>query len=135
MSIFQQPGYPENNNPYQSDSSLSLSQNSSKILIGCGVLLVIMVVIFCLFSLLSSGNSSSGILAGATAAIAVPILLCACAIPVVCWLYPLIDCLQNEPSDSNDKLVWVLLILFLGGIGGIFYLILRRPDRIRMYGR
>ncbi len=46
--------------------------------------------------------------------------------------WPLVDCLCNEPSDGNDKFTWVLVIIFLGPIGGLMYILIRRPQRIAM---
>lgn len=51
------------------------------------------------------------------------------------WVWMLIDCATNEPSEGNDKLIWILVILFTSGIGALIYLIVRRPERIRMYGK
>ena len=51
------------------------------------------------------------------------------------WLWTLVDCATKEPSEGNDKLVWVLIILLTNWIGAIIYLIVRRPERIRKHGR
>lgn len=50
------------------------------------------------------------------------------------WVWALVDCLRNEPGDGNDKTVWTLVILFLHGLGGALYLLVRRPQRIREVG-
>ena len=42
------------------------------------------------------------------------------------WIWMLIDCLQNAPSQGNEKLTWVLVIILLGPLGAILYLILQR---------
>jgi hypothetical protein len=47
----------------------------------------------------------------------------------------LIDCLVNEPSEGNDKIIWVLVIIFTGWIGALIYLFARRPRRKEKYGR
>ena len=47
------------------------------------------------------------------------------------WVWMLIDCLTNEPSVGNDKLVWALVILFLNGLGALLYYFVRRPQRER----
>ena len=54
---------------------------------------------------------------------------------IVVLLLPLADCLINEPDIGNRKLVWTLAILFLGPIGGLLYLLLRRPERIAEFGK
>ena len=53
----------------------------------------------------------------------------------VFWVWMLIDCLTNEPSEGNDKLIWVLVIFFLHLLGGVIYYFARRPERIRTYGK
>ena len=52
----------------------------------------------------------------------------------VFWIWALIDCIAREPSEGNDKLIWVLVIVFLHSIGALIYCIARRPERIRRYG-
>ena len=50
------------------------------------------------------------------------------------WIWMLIDCVTNEPSEGHDKLIWALVILFAHGMGAIIYFMARRPDRIEKYG-
>jgi len=45
------------------------------------------------------------------------------------WVAVLVDCLGNEPSQGNDKIAWVLVILFLPVLGAILYVAVRRPHR------
>ena len=51
------------------------------------------------------------------------------------WIWMLIDCISNEPSPGNDKIIWVLVILLLHGIGAMIYYFVRRPQRIGQFGR
>ncbi len=51
------------------------------------------------------------------------------------WIWAIIDCVTKEPSEGNDKIIWFLLILFTTIIGALIYCIVRRPERIRLYGR
>ena len=53
----------------------------------------------------------------------------------ILWIWMLIDCLINEPSEGNDKVIWVLVIIFTGWIGALIYLLARRPQRVAKYGR
>ena len=46
------------------------------------------------------------------------------------WVWMLIDCALNEPTAGNDKLIWVLVILFAQVLGAILYLLVRRPQRL-----
>tara|TARA_R110002095_G_scaffold28595_6_gene28499 strand:+ start:1691 stop:1915 length:225 start_codon:yes stop_codon:yes gene_type:complete len=54
---------------------------------------------------------------------------------LVMWIWMLVDCLQNEPSTGNDKVIWVLLMVFLGIIGSLLYYFIRRPQRIEQFGK
>ena len=49
----------------------------------------------------------------------------------VFWLWMLVDCAMNEPGDSDDKIVWVLIILFTSVIGALVYFLVRRPQRLK----
>ena len=52
----------------------------------------------------------------------------------VFWIWMLVDCLVKEPSDTNDKLLWALIIFFGHLLGALLYVLVRRPERQRMYG-
>jgi len=51
------------------------------------------------------------------------------------WIWMLVDCINNEPSEGNDRLVWVIVIALVGAIGALIYFIARRPTRKKLYGR
>ncbi len=51
------------------------------------------------------------------------------------WVWPLVDCIKNEPSTGNEKIVWTVVILLANFLGGLLYLIIRRPERINRYGK
>ena len=51
------------------------------------------------------------------------------------WLWMLIDCATKEPSDGNDKLIWIIVIIFTHLLGALVYFFIRRPKRIEEYGR
>jgi len=53
----------------------------------------------------------------------------------VLWVWMLVDCATKEPSEGNDKIVWILVIVFTHFIGALIYLLARRPKRIQLYGR
>jgi hypothetical protein len=53
----------------------------------------------------------------------------------VFWIWMLVDCLMNEPSQGNDKLIWGLVILFTHFVGALIYFVIRRPTRIHELGR
>lgn len=50
------------------------------------------------------------------------------------WIWALLDCIQKEPPEQ-DRLVWMLVIILAQFLGAILYVIVRRPERIRRYGR
>lgn len=51
------------------------------------------------------------------------------------WIWMLIDCATKEPSEVNDKVIWILVILFTHFIGALIYYFVRRPERKRLLGR
>ncbi len=51
------------------------------------------------------------------------------------WIWMLIDCAMNEPGEGNDKIVWILVIIFTHWIGALIYLFVRRPRRVAEHGR
>ena len=53
----------------------------------------------------------------------------------ILWIWMLIDCITKEPSEGNDKLIWILVIVFTGVIGAAIYYFVRRPERIQNFGQ
>jgi hypothetical protein len=51
------------------------------------------------------------------------------------WIWMLIECLTKETDEGNNRLIWVLVIVFLHALGAILYFIIRRPERKRLLGR
>jgi hypothetical protein len=51
------------------------------------------------------------------------------------WIWAIVDCATKEPSEGNDKIIWILVIVFTHLIGAILYVLIRRPERVRKYGR
>lgn len=51
------------------------------------------------------------------------------------WVWMLVDCATKEPAEGNDKLIWILVIVFTNLIGALIYFLVRRPERIRTCGR
>jgi len=51
------------------------------------------------------------------------------------WIWMLIDCATKESNEGNDKLVWILVIIFTHWLGALIYLLVRRPKRIEELGR
>lgn len=49
----------------------------------------------------------------------------------VLWIWMIVDCVQYERSDSNNKIIWVLIILLTHVVGAIIYFFMRRQPRVR----
>jgi hypothetical protein len=54
---------------------------------------------------------------------------------IIFWIWMLVDCALNEPSEGNDKIVWIIIIVFAQLIGAIIYFFARRPKRMAELGR
>jgi len=53
---------------------------------------------------------------------------------IVLWIWTLINCIKNEPTEGNERIVWVVVIAATHWIGAIIYLIARRPHRKALLG-
>jgi prolipoprotein diacylglyceryltransferase len=51
------------------------------------------------------------------------------------WIWMIIDCAKNEPDDGNDKIVWILVVVLAGVIGAAVYYFVRRPERMKKFGK
>lgn len=45
------------------------------------------------------------------------------------WIWMLIDCATKEPDTGNNKVVWILIIVFAHVVGALLYFFVRRPQR------
>ena len=52
----------------------------------------------------------------------------------VLWIMMIIEVVQKEPSEGNDKIIWLLVVILLHWLGALIYFLVRRPERIRKYG-
>ena len=84
-----------------------------------------------LLGAVESGGSAQGIVA----ILFVILMMGVGLLAVVFWIWMLIDCIKNEPAEGNDKIIWVLVIVLLQGLGAIIYYFARRGDRIQQYGK
>ena len=53
---------------------------------------------------------------------------------IAVWGWMLTECLVHEPNDGPAKPLWAVLILATGPVGALGYWILRRGERLRLYG-
>ena len=64
-------------------------------------------------------------------AAAMMILFCLLALAATAfWLWMLVDALMNEP-DTNQKILWFLVIFFLHFVGAIIYFAVRKAGSMR----
>ncbi len=61
--------------------------------------------------------------------ILIPIWLSIVISLTVLWIWTLIDCIKNEPTEGNERIVWVVVIAVTHWVGALIYLIVRRPQR------
>jgi len=47
------------------------------------------------------------------------------------WIWMLIDCITKETDRSNERLLWIIVIVFTHLLGAILYFILRKNKRNR----
>jgi hypothetical protein len=64
----------------------------------------------------------------------IPIWLSIVVGVTVLWIWTLIDCIKNEPTEGNERIVWVVVIAVTHLIGALIYLIVRRPQRKFLLG-
>ena len=53
----------------------------------------------------------------------------------ILWIWMLVECATKEPSEGNDKIIWILVILLAGWIGALIYFLARRPKRRAAFGQ
>jgi len=53
---------------------------------------------------------------------------------LIFWISMIVECATKEPSQGNDKIVWIVIIVFTQLIGALIYYFVRRPQRIAQYG-
>ncbi len=47
----------------------------------------------------------------------------------VFWIWMIVDCAQRKMKD-NDKVVWILVLVFLGWLGAtVYYFVIKRSDK------
>ena len=59
---------------------------------------------------------------------------CFAVTALVFWIWMIVECATKEPSQGNDKIVWIVIIIFAQLIGALIYYFVRRPERIARYG-
>ena len=49
----------------------------------------------------------------------------------VFWIWSLVDCLKSEWKNPSDKVVWLLVILFLNLFGSILYVLISPSKKMK----
>ncbi len=75
-----------------------------------------------------------GLLSGLFELMLVLMFLAVGVIGTIFWIWMLVDCATKEPSTSNDKIVWVVIIALTHLLGAAIYFFVRRPRRILEVG-
>jgi hypothetical protein len=42
------------------------------------------------------------------------------------WIWALVDCIQTQSNQNNEKLIWVLIIIFTHFLGALLYFLLKK---------
>jgi len=66
----------------------------------------------------------------------IPLVLSPCAlvaflfglIATVFWIWMLIHCIQNPRLDGTTRLIWILVTIFLHGLGALLYFFLGKES-------
>jgi Phospholipase_D-nuclease N-terminal len=49
-------------------------------------------------------------------------------------IWMIVDCALNETRVGNERLIWIIITVFVPYVGAIVYYLFRRPERIRALG-
>jgi hypothetical protein len=49
---------------------------------------------------------------------------------LILWIWALVDCLQNSSLQGTEKLIWVIVIIFVPFLGSILYLLIGRKKSV-----
>ena len=49
---------------------------------------------------------------------------------LILWIWALVDCLTNASLQGTDKLIWVIVIVFLPLLGAVLYLVIARKRSV-----
>jgi NADH:ubiquinone oxidoreductase subunit 6 (subunit J) len=45
------------------------------------------------------------------------------------WVWMIVDCATNEEFKGNDKIVWILIVIFTGWVGALIYFFVQKPKK------
>ena len=52
-------------------------------------------------------------------------------LPSIFWIIALIDILKSDFRDTNVKIIWALVVIFLPVIGSILYFLIGKSQKIQ----
>lgn len=52
-------------------------------------------------------------------------------LPSIFWIIALIDILKSDFRDTNGKIIWALVVIFLPVIGSILYFLIGKNQKIQ----
>lgn len=52
-------------------------------------------------------------------------------LPSIFWIIALIDILKSDFRDTNGKIIWALVVIFLPVIGSILYFLIGKSQKIQ----
>ncbi len=61
----------------------------------------------------------------------VPLFLIIGLVAFAFWVWMLVDCLTNQGLDSNERIVWVVVIALTHWLGALIYLCVARSKRLQ----
>lgn len=65
-------------------------------------------------------------LAGLTGGLVGLVFLAIAIVVFIFWIMMLVDCIKNPGLSSNERIVWILVIVFLNWLGALIYMLAGR---------
>jgi hypothetical protein len=79
------------------------------------------------WQILAQGDGGEGIAILAGGMFLVWLILIVAALGV--WIYALVDAIKNPALESNERLIWILVILLANWVGALIYLFAGRKRK------
>ncbi len=51
-------------------------------------------------------------------------------LPTVLWIAALVDIIKSDFKDSNNKIIWILIVILVPVIGSILYFLMAKNQKI-----
>ncbi|MBL0745460.1 PLDc N-terminal domain-containing protein [Chryseolinea lacunae] len=56
-------------------------------------------------------------------------------VPFALWLWALIEIIRSDFKESSQKIIWLLVLIFLPFLGWLLYVIIGRGQRVKPEGQ